>query len=270
MTAAERTNLSSNQVVTNWEQVVGTGEFRIVYAGKFVGGERNQQEAVCKTFKPQYSLLENEYYEFDFKVADKAIEMAKLWNNYCQQGKEIMITKGSIMGSAPQRLVEPLIRFFTKFTSNNGWISADEGWAGEAMEAFSHYTYHKSGGFLLVCDLQGRYRHDPYDSRRCRFELTDPAICSRNRLYGPTDLGLKGIESFFAHHRCNQFCNSFDCGNRRAWAAPKQRRIWFGTSSSTCMFASTANHLLNIRNPTTFNGAGPVIMEEDSDDGDSS
>jgi Alpha-kinase family len=39
-------------------------------------------------------------------------------------------------------LVEPLIRYFKKYTSNNGWI-ADAGWAGEAMEAFSHYTYHR-------------------------------------------------------------------------------------------------------------------------------
>ena len=47
--------------------------------------------------------------------------------------------------------MEPLIRNFTKFTSNNGWISGDEGWHGEAMEDFTHYTYHRSGGYLIVC-----------------------------------------------------------------------------------------------------------------------
>ena len=50
---------------------------------------------------------------------------------------------------------------------------------------------------MIVCDLQGRYRHNRRVNSKSRFELTDPAICSRRRTYGHTDLGEKGIESFF-------------------------------------------------------------------------
>ena len=56
---------------------------------------------------------------------------------------------------------------------------------------------------------QGRYRNQ---YRKCRFELTDPAICSRARDYGPTDLGEKGIQSFFKTHVCNKvYCGVVCC-----------------------------------------------------------
>jgi Alpha-kinase family len=140
---------------------------------------------------------------------DKAIEYAEQWNQFCEHGKEILITKGDVKQTSDgtMYLIEPFIRYFCKFTSNNGYINREAGWEGQAMEAFTHYTYHKSGGSLIVCDLQGRYRLDTFKKNRCRFELTDPAVCSRTKKYGPTDLGEKGIESVFANHQCNQFCH---------------------------------------------------------------
>lgn len=37
--------------------------------------------------------------------------------------------------------------------------------------------------------------------------LSDPAIVSRTKSYGPADLGLSGIRDFFARHSCTRFCN---------------------------------------------------------------
>ena len=79
----------------------------------------------------------------------------------CPAGREIMITKGAVLSASDgtKYLVEPYIRDYTKFTSNGGWINDNDPDA-EAMEAFSHFTYHRSGGSMIVCDLQGRHKWD--------------------------------------------------------------------------------------------------------------
>lgn len=261
--SAARTNLTSTDVqLSSYE--LGEGAFRIAYGGTYIGGNRNNQEAACKRFKNKYRVLENEFFSNDFKVADRAIEYAEEWNDFCEAGKRILMTRGDVHTiNGTKYLVEPLIRYFEKFTSNNGWI-ADEnevGWAVLAMEAFSHFTYHRSGGNLIVCDLQGRYRHDKYNRKRCRFELTDPAICSRHRQYGPTDMGEKGIESFFSNHVCNKFCHTDG-----RWQRPRVAREWFPASSKTSMMTSRHAHMLDLTYTTTFNPGFDTLLEEDSDD----
>jgi Alpha-kinase family len=267
--SAARTNLTSRQVSINRSVKLGEGAFRIAYAGTYIGGNRNSQEAVCKCFKSFYQPLETEFYQADYQVADRAIEYAEGWNAMCESGKEILMTKGDIMElGSTKYLVEPLIRYFTKFTSNNGWIASvdDEGWEVLAMEAFSHYTYHRSGGQLIVCDLQGRYRSNPYNNKpKSRFELTDPAICSRRRMYGPTDLGEKGIESFFANHCCNQFCHA----DGKHWSSPRAQQNWFVRTSATSMLRTTATHMLTTTNPARFNSQLQPFYEDDDDSDDS-
>jgi len=260
--SAARTNLSSNSVRINTYHVLGEGAFRTAYAGTYIGGNRNNQEAVCKSFKNRYRDLEDEFFRSDFQVADKAIQYAEEWNNFCANDEKILITRGSVHNIGHTKyLVEPLIRNFTKFNSNNGWINRNEGWCGQAMEAFSHYTYHRSGGYLIVCDLQGRHKHNKFANSKSRFELTDVAVCSRNVKFGPTDLGEKGIDSFFDNHVCNQFCH---IGGH--WKRPRKTRQWFPKSSSTSMMRSSQSHLLHLGNRSTFQPGLGGIMEADYDD----
>ena len=209
---AARTNLTSNDVRIHSE-VIGEGTFRTCLAGTFVGGTRNGQAAACKRFKREYRHLEDEYFSQDFQIADKVIMIATDWNSFCDNGKEIMVSKGSIHCSLSgiKYLVEPLIRDYERFTSNSGWIGDTDDWAVRCMEAFTHYSYERTGQTMIVCDLEGRYRYN-----KSRFELSDPAICSQDRRYGPTDLGVKGIEAFFANHVCNEFCQSH-------WSKPSGR-----------------------------------------------
>jgi len=164
--SAARTNLTSNSVQLHPDRILGEGAFRTAYSATYRGGNRNNQEAVAKCFKPYYKIMETEYFESDFEAADKAIQYAEEWNNMCANQyivpqhtikdiRTILITRGDIHTiGGTKYLVEPLIRGFTKFTSNNGWISDKEKWQGKMMEAFTHYTYHRSGGNLIVCDLQ--------------------------------------------------------------------------------------------------------------------
>ena len=79
------------------------------------------------------------------------------------------------------------------------------------MQAFSHFSYVRSGGRLIVVDLQGALNIRPNGS--CKFVLTDPAIHKRNGAkalkglkFGRTDRRDKGIEDFFATHICNDAC----------------------------------------------------------------
>lgn len=90
---------------------------------------------------------------------------------------------------------------FEKFNGNSGLVFTQSPWS-EPMQAFSHYTYVKSGKTLLVCDLQGVV------SGAC-VSLSDPAIHSRSEdgnNFGPTDLGFSGIEQFMKTHKCGETC----------------------------------------------------------------
>mmetsp|Transcript_21048 Transcript_21048/g.31631 ORF Transcript_21048/g.31631 Transcript_21048/m.31631 type:complete len:107 (+) Transcript_21048:801-1121(+) len=69
------------------------------------------------------------------------------------------------------------------------------------MQALSHFSYHISNAQCVLCDVQcGVYQDGVI--------LTDPVVMSVSRSYGPTDLGSEGINSFFAHHTCNEYCHS--------------------------------------------------------------
>eukprot|EP00980_Cylindrotheca_fusiformis_P007229 scaffold1525_cov142-Cylindrotheca_fusiformis.AAC.29 len=262
--SAARTNLTSYDVrIGNYK--LGEGKFRVCLEGTFVGGNRNGQEAACKRFKPMFRAMEQEYFEKDFEIADRAIQCAENWNSFCAQGKEILISRGTLHRSRSgiQYLVEPLIRDYEKFTSNSGWIGDTSDWRVQCMEAFTHYTYEESGGELIVCDIQGRYRYNRFNTSKSRFELGDPAICSRRRLYGPTDLGEKGIDSFFANHECNQFCEYH-------WDRPQMPTQWFERTHGTSMISSRLSGHLYLSSRTIFRGAYAnaiaEAIDEDEDD----
>eukprot|EP00667_Euglena_gracilis_P014864 EG_transcript_15428 len=96
-------------------------------------------------------------------------------------------------------LVEPVLRGpYVKHSNNYGFVSPEN---RSTPQAFSHWTWVQSGGKILVCDIQGV--NDLY---------TDPQIHSnaghQNYLYGRGDMGMDGINHFFATHRCNGLCRS--------------------------------------------------------------
>jgi len=94
--------------------------------------------------------------------------------------------------------------------------------AAAAAQALSHFSYHVTAGELVLCDLQGGWSADR------GFVLTDPVILSSNgkRAYGPTDLSEAGISTFFARHKCNQFC-------KQHWRKPARCVECFPASKHT-------------------------------------
>ena len=92
---------------------------------------------------------------------------------------------------------------YTKFNSNFNYVRQEEDdTLCATCQAFSHYTWEKSGKRIVICDLQGvKIDH--------RAVLTDPAIHYSNVLcHGSTNLGKRGIEQFFRMHKCNDICRA--------------------------------------------------------------
>ena len=93
---------------------------------------------------------------------------------------------------------------YLKYNTNCGWVNPDVSHYSAAAQAFSHYTWVKSGKQLIVCDLQGVTKSN-------QIFLTDPAIhCKEYMLlqpkHGGNNLGPPGIKKFFASHKCNNVC----------------------------------------------------------------
>ncbi|RHZ65930.1 hypothetical protein Glove_310g22 [Diversispora epigaea] len=86
---------------------------------------------------------------------------------------------------------------FKRFNANSGIIIEFH----PALEAFAHFTYVYTKGYLMICDLQGIELTNS-------FLLTDPAIhCIDPMRFGRTNLGKKGIKKrFLANHKCNDVC----------------------------------------------------------------
>ncbi|UJR13199.1 hypothetical protein I4U23_000221 [Adineta vaga] len=90
---------------------------------------------------------------------------------------------------------------YIKFNSNNGYVNNVVN--SSTISTFSHWTYHKSNGALLVCDIQGVVKDKNY-------RLCDPAIHSeKGGVYGLTDLGVLGQAKFFESHKCNDICKDW-------------------------------------------------------------
>eukprot|EP00811_Abedinium_folium_P010130 NODE_1936_length_2331_cov_18.829855.p1 GENE.NODE_1936_length_2331_cov_18.829855~~NODE_1936_length_2331_cov_18.829855.p1 ORF type:complete len:549 (-),score=130.96 NODE_1936_length_2331_cov_18.829855:202-1848(-) len=97
---------------------------------------------------------------------------------------------------------------FVKLNSNAGFVNeADYSEHSAIAQAFSHFSFHRSGGELLVVDLQG-VCGEREDNGKLYFVLTDPQIHSRGAFerFGPGDLGEQGIRAFFQKHKCGELC----------------------------------------------------------------
>ena len=100
-------------------------------------------------------------------------------------------------------LVEQLLEgSFEKFSNNFGVVRQPGSPLADVLQAFSHYTWAKSGQSILICDHQG------VQTPGGGVTLTDPAMhsCGPGGKYGPTDQGRKGVQRFFKTHTCNDIC----------------------------------------------------------------
>ena len=105
---------------------------------------------------------------------------------------------------------------FTKWNNNCGYVS--EANYSATLDAFSHWTYTITEGFLMVVDLQGVDRDD-------RYILTDPSIHCKEPRFGLTNLGNYGMEQFFKSHRCGSVCEAMKLEKNRYMKSTTPRRL---------------------------------------------
>lgn len=223
--------------------------------GTYASGPRSGQPCVRKWFKSG-SVFSDDFFTLDIKAVDKALEFIDKFNELGIVAKTIKLnipavwryTSGSREGE--KILVEPFIQNYQKFNSNSGWTNDDGGWA-EVMQALSHFSYHVSGGFYVLCDIQGGiYAREVV--------LSDPVILSRTRQFGVTDLGPPGISSFFNQHCCNYYC-------RPHWSRPAQTAQYFRPVSGTSMLRRDVPTGTGGA-PSAFIGSFNLIAEEDEEE----
>lgn len=214
-------------------EYLNSGAHKHVYLNKYEKGPRKGQLCVRKVFKSG-SVYKGKLFKPDIKVTDEAAQIIRQFLKVAN-GKRIYLNKPEVWTNTERDengkrgccLVEPYLEgTYHKFNSNSGY--EDDDW--KRMQALSHFSFEWSNGKMLLCDLQGVQRDGIYI-------LTDPAICSIEQSFGPTDLGLKGIQNFFAYHKCNKYC-------RGSWRLPQSVQKHFpavkGTTFALQSFGSAA------------------------------
>ena len=222
--------------ISQLENPFAEGGFRWVAKGRYTIGHRAGQACVCKWFKSG-AVYEETFFKLDILAGNKALEIVEAWNRAKFINKFIQINVPEVWTFKPnstgswagrKTLQEPFIQNYQKFNSNSGWSDDSMPWP-RVMQALSHFSYHHSNGQLVLCDLQGGIYSESV-------VLTDPVILSTTKIYGVTDLGSKGISSFFANHQCNEFCRSH-------WSRPADQTQYFRPQIGTSMMRSTAKHV---------------------------
>jgi len=174
LAAYARTPASDNHLVVKWYKRKPKRN------GKQLArvAEDMRCQALCKTFALEFNSLAGEEHSLDFVVAT------------ClkSRGGECMTLEPYMDGT------------YVKYNSNSGYVSDEDSPANKAAQAFSHYTFERSRGRLLACDLQG-----------VGSLLTDPAIHTRDSQrfkLSRTNLHEDGFKFFFLSHRCNAICTT--------------------------------------------------------------
>eukprot|EP00438_Fugacium_kawagutii_P007212 Skav218001 [mRNA] locus=scaffold2344:72496:74966:- [translate_table: standard] len=207
---------------TDWSKSIGEGQFRKVFKGQYTVGSRAGQAKVAKVFKDGTEAFEDSFFDHDVALCEKAIEIADAFNKVKKFNNLVQVCKADIWHSkkTKQRLLtEPFLANFQSFNSNTGWQATGE-WS-KALQSLSHFSYHHSNGDLVLCDLQGSVEDN-------FIVLTDPVVNTKDKRYGPTDLGQKGIENFFHHHTCSQWCDP-------TWSKPRITNKHFVPQAGTTM-----------------------------------
>ncbi|XP_051925600.1 eukaryotic elongation factor 2 kinase isoform X2 [Hippocampus zosterae] len=183
-------------------QPFGRGAMRECFRTKKLSSfsHSHNWKTACNYVAKRYmeTVDRNVYFE------DVRLQMeAKLWGeefNRHKPPKQVDIMQMCVV-EMTERPGKPLFHLehyiegkYIKYNSNSGFVRDDN--IRLTPQAFSHFTFERSGHQLIVVDIQGV--GDLY---------TDPQIhTEKGTDFGDGNLGVRGMALFFHSHMCNKIC----------------------------------------------------------------
>ncbi|XP_059387871.1 eukaryotic elongation factor 2 kinase-like isoform X4 [Carassius carassius] len=239
-------------------QPFGKGAMRECYRAKKLSNfshSSNWKSASNYVAKRYMDTVDRIVYFEDVKLQ----MVAKLWGeefNRYRPPKKVDIMQMCVVemtsrpGSPLFHLEHYIEGKYTKYNSNSGFVRDDN--IRLTPQAFSHFTFERSGHQLIVVDIQGV--GDLY---------TDPQIhTEKGTDFGDGNLGVRGMALFFHSHLCNKICRSisltrFDLSPSEIAQLDRTNKM---LQSAQTVLRGCEEHCGSPRVRTTSLGHTPVLL----------